>query len=297
MAATCTYSRPPAARPRLSSTCSAPTSRSSWRTRGRNVGSNSWAARCRTPATNPVETPTEHRSHQPRGAGHRQVMGTHQFSGPGQHPRPVLRAGRRTLRRSTAATAPAPGTGPGDDLMLGHPRRRRGRQVHDLAARHIHHRRPRQVLPTVPQQTGSHTIISSGSSTSGITEPGAPGCLPGRRPEKVREERLTGVRYGEFDDGGRLEVNESAPAAAPTPRSAAPARRSGDPWPQAPPADPRWPTNSTTNARSSSTEQGRPAAAPPDTPPHDEHQPAKIKSTLRSRPKQLSGHSRPEPAE
>jgi hypothetical protein len=36
--------------------------------------------------------------------------------------------------------------------------------------------------------------------------------LPGRRPEEVRDERRTGLRYGESDDGGRLEVDESAPS-------------------------------------------------------------------------------------
>jgi hypothetical protein len=50
--------------------------------------------------------------------------------------------------------------------------------------------------------------------TRGEHQPGCrdPGCLPGRRPEEVREERLTGLRYGKSDDGGRLEFDESAPS-------------------------------------------------------------------------------------
>jgi hypothetical protein len=58
-----------------------------------------------------------------------------------------------------------------------------------LAARHAHHRRLREVLAAGPAAARSHTTISSGSSISGIAEPGASGCLPGRRPGEVREER------------------------------------------------------------------------------------------------------------
>jgi hypothetical protein len=92
----------------------------------------------------------EHRPHQVRSASHRQVMGAHQLRGAGQYPRPVLHSGQRTPRRGPTGAVPAPGAGPGDDLILGHPRRRRWRQVHDLTARHTHHRRPRQVLAAVP---------------------------------------------------------------------------------------------------------------------------------------------------
>jgi hypothetical protein len=50
----------------------------------------------------------------------------------------------------------------------------------------------------------------SGSSISGIAKPDTPGCLPSRRPDEVREERRTGLRFGESDDGDRCELDESA---------------------------------------------------------------------------------------
>jgi hypothetical protein len=59
------------------------------------------------------------------------------------------------------------------------------------------------------QLPASQTTTSSGSSTSGIVEPGCPGCLPGLRPDEVRDEPRTGFRYGGSDDGGLLEVEES----------------------------------------------------------------------------------------
>ena len=66
--------------------------------------------------------------------------------------------------------------------------------------------------PQPEQHTGSQRMISSGSSTSGIVEPGCPGCLPGLRPEAFRDERRGGLRYGPSEDGGLLEVDESAPS-------------------------------------------------------------------------------------
>jgi len=50
-------------------------------------------------------------------------------------------------------------------------------------------------------------MTSSGSATSGIVEPGSPGCLPGLRPEAFRDERDVGLRYGESDDGGLPEFD------------------------------------------------------------------------------------------
>ena len=55
-------------------------------------------------------------------------------------------------------------------------------------------------------------MISSGLSTSGIVDPESPRCLPGRRPDALRDERRGGLRYGESDDGGRLDVEESSPS-------------------------------------------------------------------------------------
>ena len=52
-------------------------------------------------------------------------------------------------------------------------------------------------------------MISSGSLTSGIVDPDCPGCLPGLRPDEVRDELRAGLEYGGSDDGGLLEVEES----------------------------------------------------------------------------------------
>jgi hypothetical protein len=49
-------------------------------------------------------------------------------------------------------------------------------------------------------------------STSGIVVPPVPGCLPGFRPEAVREEDRSGLRYGESADGGFDDVVESEPS-------------------------------------------------------------------------------------
>jgi len=50
-------------------------------------------------------------------------------------------------------------------------------------------------------------------STSGIVVAPAPGCLPGFRPEAVREKGdRSGLRYGESTDGGFGDVVESEPS-------------------------------------------------------------------------------------
>ena len=46
----------------------------------------------------------------------------------------------------------------------------------------------------------------------GVVAPPAPGCLPGRRPEDVREEDRCGLRYGGSDEGGFEEFDESEPS-------------------------------------------------------------------------------------
>jgi hypothetical protein len=75
---------------------------------------------------------------------YRQVMGTQQLRGPGQHRGPVGRSDRS--------------------------------------------------VPHWAQHCGSQRIVSSGSLPSPIVAPGAPGCLPGLRPEAFRAERLAGLR-------------------------------------------------------------------------------------------------------
>jgi hypothetical protein len=54
--------------------------------------------------------------------------------------------------------------------------------------------------------------VSSASSTRLREDDGAPGCLPGLRPDLVRDERfLAGFfDHGASDDGGREEFDESA---------------------------------------------------------------------------------------
>ena len=71
---------------------------------------------------------------------------------------------------------------------------------------------PERSAPQPEQHTGSQQTISSGSPISGIVEPGCPGCLPGLRPDAVRDERRGGLRYGPSEDGGLLDVEESAPS-------------------------------------------------------------------------------------
>ena len=118
-------------------------------------------------------------------------------------------------------------------------------------------------------------MISFGASTSGIVVPGSPGCLPGRRPEDCREERRTGLRYGESELGGLLDVEESLPncrssaairafCASTTPRSAALSRRS-----------------SQTSAHSCPTDDPAGTGGSSDTNHHDQHTHTVIKPTRR----------------
>src|SRR5881392_457223 len=56
---------------------------------------------------------------------------------------------------------------------------------------------------------GSWVNVSSGSSTSLSVSPGAPSCLPRRRPEEVREDRLgAGLLKGGSVEGGFEELVE-----------------------------------------------------------------------------------------
>jgi hypothetical protein len=62
-----------------------------------------------------------------------------------------------------------------------------------------------------PQHSGSSTTISSGSSINERDDEDAPGCLPGLRPDRPRDERfLAGfLSHGTSEDGGRDEFDES----------------------------------------------------------------------------------------
>jgi len=56
------------------------------------------------------------------------------------------------------------------------------------------------------------TTTRSGSSTSDRDDDAAPGCLPGSRPDRVRDERFTrDFSHSASEDGGRDEFDESAP--------------------------------------------------------------------------------------
>lgn len=57
---------------------------------------------------------------------------------------------------------------------------------------------PARSVPQSAHQLRSQTMTSSGSSTSGIIESGAPGL----RPEDLCVERGTGLRYDGSNDGG-----------------------------------------------------------------------------------------------
>ena len=59
-------------------------------------------------------------------------------------------------------------------------------------------------------RSGATSKVSSGSSTKLRDAEGEPGCLPGLRPDRDREERfLTGfLSHGASDEGGREDVEE-----------------------------------------------------------------------------------------
>jgi hypothetical protein len=56
------------------------------------------------------------------------------------------------------------------------------------------------------------STVSSGSSTSRREADDAPGCLPGLRPDRDRDDRFCAgfFAHGASDDGGREDVDESA---------------------------------------------------------------------------------------
>ena len=55
-------------------------------------------------------------------------------------------------------------------------------------------------------------MTSSGSSTWHNAEPGSPACLPGLRPDRVRDDPPRGRRSGPSEDGGFDDVAESLPS-------------------------------------------------------------------------------------
>jgi hypothetical protein len=66
--------------------------------------------------------------------------------------------------------------------------------------------------PQAVHASGTHFTVSSGRSDCLSVEDGAPGCLPGLRPDRARSDRSPGFfLYGLSEDGGFDDVDESLP--------------------------------------------------------------------------------------
>src|ERR1022692_920460 len=63
-----------------------------------------------------------------------------------------------------------------------------------------------------PHAAGPQVTVSSGSGDWRRVEDGAPGCLPGFRPDRVRSDRAFGFLYGLSEDGGFDDVDEALPS-------------------------------------------------------------------------------------
>src|SRR5271157_1117567 len=64
--------------------------------------------------------------------------------------------------------------------------------------------------PQQPHAAGPYSTVSSGLPDCSSVEDGAPGCLPGLRPDLRRSDRSFGfLVYGLSDEGGLDDVEES----------------------------------------------------------------------------------------
>src|SRR6266498_2800575 len=183
VAATCTYTRPPHARPGVSSTCRTPACCSSSRTRSMN-GPNRAAAWPRTPATNPTEQPTPSRSQsspaaRPTGTWLATVRLAAWANTPGPYwTRPPTPAGAcptvvaPQTGQTRAWTRKAVTTGRGGG----------GGASNTCRVCSATTGTPARPQPHPAQATGAHTTVWSGAATCARVTPGAPGCLPGLRP-------------------------------------------------------------------------------------------------------------------
>ena len=175
---------------------------------------------------NPTETPTPAGSPSARWRGRRAGSARSQLRGRGQHPGPVLGAGRHARRGGAGLGARAARAGPGDDPVLGHVRRRGRGDVGDLTALHPRHRRPGQVRAAAPaavrrrrrrSRSGCRPAASSSRRLTGLLAGLAARRGARRAPLRLAVGRVRGRRL-------RARSTSPCPAAAPTPRSAPPAR-------------------------------------------------------------------------
>jgi len=157
--------------------------------------------------------------------------------------------------------------------------------------------------PQHPHAAGAHTTVSPGSADCFSVEDGAPGCLPGLRPDRPRKDRSrVFFLYGLSEDGGFEDVEESLPrrrsssstraastascAAASSSRAAAASRSRA-----------LSASSSATRARNASSAGGGTGGIS-DTSHHDQHIRTAIKPTRRAGPPKISpspsaGHPKP----
>ena len=215
---------------------------------------------------------SEHRGHQPGGAGDGQVVPAQQLRCPGQHPGPVLRPPRRARRGRPRAAGRAARAGPGEDPVLGDPRRRRRAHIGDLAARPCRSPAPRTGPRHSPRSRPDHRPRSRPGHRPAASSNPAPraayrACGPrsaATTPGRLAVGRVRGRRLAR---GRRVLLqppSSSAICAAMRLRLASPARRSPHAARRSPPAardqHRQLPPRRTETAR---------------TPAHDRHQPAR----------------------
>lgn len=212
--ATCRYTWLPAARAIVTSACATGAEAINSRTLGRNVSSSSRAARARTEATNPVDTCAPSSAARTLAARRTGRWCPH-TSQAARAASPAPYCTRPTAHAGTSPTLVVPQLAQvfattwysvtcGRGGVGGVPNTwcRRSSKTGALA----------RSAPHLRHAEGSPRMVSSGSSISRSVVPGAPSCLPGLRPERVREDRFgAGLANGRSDDGGLEEFEESLP--------------------------------------------------------------------------------------
>lgn len=191
MQATCTYARPPPARPGVSSTCETPACPSSSRTRSMN-GPSRPAAAPRAPATSPTEarTPSVSASSpaaRATGTWLAQVRLAAWANTPGPYwTRPVTPSGACPM-----VVVPQAGqvrTWTRHSVTIG--RGGAGGTSNTCRLCSASTGTPARSHPHPAQVAGAHTIVWSGSATWARVTPG----LPGLRPDLARSDRSVALR-------------------------------------------------------------------------------------------------------